>query len=104
MILVNDVIGVSFEFEEHPTWGQVDDFEEALKRLWADNAKLTPAQIAGRNLLAAIEVGLVSNWQSARRPGVPLTKPGELDGEAVLWAGREVSAHMKRIKELSKNS
>lgn len=91
--------GLHFELPEHPTYGQLEDYDTALQAALAQRAEQTDIQYAGTVVRAAASSGLIQNWQSTLN-AVPLTQTRSLDGLAVLWACTQIRVYIQTLKAL----
>ena len=100
----NDELGATFEVPDDPDFDQIDKFDAALQAAFGSKSEMTDAQYTGLHLRIASEVGLIRNWQSTTRPGVPLSNIAKQDGRVVIWAGTAIRQFIRQIKVVDPKS
>lgn len=105
MIKTNESLGVSFELPDRLTVDQLDDYQQRIGKYLNDykSAFLSNARYKAIVYTAAVEAGLLTNWQSETMPETNLSEIGQADARVILFVGDEVEKYITSYTTISPN-
>lgn len=105
MIKENKQLGVSFELPDRLTVDQLDEYQRRIGQYLADykDGFLSTMRYRAMTYSAAIEAGLITNWQSDTMPEAKPADVGAADALVISYVGAEVDALITSYVSISPN-
>jgi hypothetical protein len=92
----NDELLTSFNLPDRLNVKQLDDYQREMWEMQERyGAKVTTARYHGAIFGAAIEAGIVLDWQSELMPSLDFENADEVDAGVALWAGSVIDEYLE---------
>lgn len=101
MIKTNETLGVSFELPDRLTVDQLDEYQKIIGTRLSEYKETFLSTIRYRAIVygAAVEAGLIGNWQCAAMPD----KQQPNDAMVISWAGQVIEQYVSSYTTISPN-
>lgn len=105
MVKAHEALGVSFELPDRLTVDQLDEYQRRIGGYLAEykEAFLSTMRYRAMVYSAAVEAGLISNWQSDTMPNAKPADVGSADARVISFVGSEVEAYITSYTAISPN-
>lgn len=92
----NDELLTSFDLPDRLSVKQLDDYQREMWEMQERyGVKVTTARYHGAIFGAAIEAGIILNWQSELMPSLDFKNADEVDAGVALWAGSTIDEYLE---------
>ena len=101
----NEQLGVSFNLPDRLTVDQLDEYQRKIAGYLGEykDTFLSTVRYRAMQYSAAVEAGLISEWQSASMPEAKPANVGAADARVISWAGSEVEQYIKAFTDIPPN-
>lgn len=105
MLRKSESLGVSFDLPDRLTVDQLDEYQRRIGGYLADykNGFLSTMRYRAMVYSAAVEAGLITNWQSDSMPDVKPADVGGADALVISFVGAEVEDYIKPYNTIPPN-
>jgi hypothetical protein len=105
VIKEREALGVSFELPDRLTVDQLDNYQQCIGQ-YLNNYKdqfLSNTRYRAMIFAAAVEAGLISQWQSSTMPTLEIDEVGQADAQVILYVGKEIEDYITAYTTISPN-
>lgn len=105
MLKVSDKLGVRFELPDRLTVDQLDEYQRHIGGYLAEYKDTFLSTMRYRAMVysAAVEAGLIANWQSDTMPEVKPADIGGADALVISFVGVEVESYIASYSTIPPN-
>jgi hypothetical protein len=105
VIKTNASLGVSFALPDRLTVDQLDDYQQHIGRYLSDykDTFLSTARYRAMVYSAAVESGMIADWQCAAMPELRPAEVGQADARVINFVGLAVEDYITAYTTISPN-
>jgi hypothetical protein len=103
VIKENAALGVSFELPDRLTVDQLDDYQTKIGQYLAEHQGgfLSNVRYRAMAYAAAVEAGIITNWQCATMPDLRPADVGAADARVISFVGLAVDEYITTYTTIS---
>lgn len=105
VIKANEQLGVSFTLPDRLTVDQLDEYQRKVAGYLGEykDTFLSTVRYRAMQYSAAVEAGLIDEWQCASMPEARPANIGAADAQVISWVGGEVERYIKGYTDIPPN-